>query len=84
MIGAGMAGLAAALALADSGSAVSLYEASPAAGGRCRSYHDKELGCRIDNGNHLWLSGNPSISAFLRRGGAAAPPARPPAAPVPV
>ena len=65
-----MAGLAAALALADAGWAVSLYEASPAAGGRCRSYHDKELGCRIDNGNHLWLSGNRAITGFLRRVGA--------------
>ena len=69
IVGAGIAGLAAALALADSGHAVSLYEAGPAAGGRCRSYYDKELGCRIDNGNHLWLSGNKSIAGFLRRVG---------------
>ena len=70
VIGAGMAGLAAALALVDAGRAVTVYEAGPAAGGRCRSYHDKELGCRIDNGNHLWLSGNRSIAGFLRRVGA--------------
>ncbi len=70
VVGAGMAGLAAALALADAGHEVTLYEAGPAAGGRCRSYHDKELGCRIDNGNHLWLSGNRTIAAFLRRIGA--------------
>ena len=70
VIGAGMAGLAAALALADAGQEVTLHEAGPAAGGRCRSYHDKELGCRIDNGNHLWLSGNRTIAAFLRRIGA--------------
>ena len=70
VVGAGMAGLAAALALADAGWAVSVYEASPAAGGRCRSYFDKELGCRIDNGNHLWLSGNRGIAGFLRRVGA--------------
>ena len=52
------------------GAPVTVYEAGPAAGGRCRSYHDKELGCRIDNGNHLWLSGNRSIAGFLRRVGA--------------
>ena len=80
VIGAGMAGLAAALALADAGNAVSLYEAGPAAGGRCRSYIDKELGCRIDNGNHLWLSGNRAIDGFLRRIGAQGTLAGPPRA----
>ncbi len=70
VVGAGMAGLTAALALVDAGRPVTLYEAGPAAGGRCRSYHDRELGCRIDNGNHLWLSGNPGIARFLRRVGA--------------
>jgi squalene-associated FAD-dependent desaturase len=69
VIGAGMAGLAAALALVDAGHRVTVYEAGPAAGGRCRSYHDKELDCRIDNGNHLWLSGNRAIAGFLRRVG---------------
>lgn len=67
VIGAGLAGLAAALDLADAGQAVTLYEAGPAAGGRCRSYFDRELGCRIDNGNHLLLSGNTAAMAFLRR-----------------
>ena len=69
VVGAGIAGLSAALALADAGRPVTLYEAGPAAGGRCRSYFDRELGCRIDNGNHLWLSGNRAIAAFLRRVG---------------
>jgi len=67
IIGAGLAGLAAALDLADSGHAISLYEAGPAAGGRCRSYFDRELGCRIDNGNHLLLSGNHAAMAYLKR-----------------
>lgn len=69
VIGAGLAGLAAALRLADAGIAVTLHEAGPAAGGRCRSYMDRELGCRIDNGNHLLLSGNRSAWAFLDRVG---------------
>ena len=72
VVGAGMVGLAAALALVDAGHSVTVYEAGPAAGGRCRSYHDRELGCRIDNGNHLWLSGNRAIAGFLRRIGAEA------------
>src|SRR3984893_15501458 len=58
VVGAGLAGLAAAIALAHTGRCVILYEAAPQAGGRCRSYFDAELGCRIDNGNHLLLAGN--------------------------
>jgi squalene-associated FAD-dependent desaturase len=67
IIGAGLAGLAAAIDLADAGQAISLYEAGPAAGGRCRSYFDRELGCRIDNGNHLLLSGNHAAMGYLKR-----------------
>ena len=58
IIGAGLAGLAAAVALARAGYRATLYESGPAAGGRCRSYFDRELAARIDNGNHLLLSGN--------------------------
>jgi len=65
IIGAGLAGLAAALSLSASGRQVTLYEAGPAAGGRCRSYFDNELGIRIDNGNHLLLSGNKDAFAYI-------------------
>ncbi|WP_287834401.1 hydroxysqualene dehydroxylase HpnE [Acidiphilium sp.] len=70
VIGAGMAGLSAATTLAARGRRVVLYEAAKWAGGRCRSYHDAALGCRIDNGNHLLLSGNRSTMTYLRRIGA--------------
>jgi squalene-associated FAD-dependent desaturase len=70
IIGAGLAGLSAAVELANAGKRVVLYEAGPQAGGRCRSYFDEKLGCRIDNGNHLLLSGNRSAMAYLRRIGA--------------
>lgn len=70
VIGAGLAGLAAALDCVAAGRPVVLYEAGPAAGGRCRSYFDRELGCRIDNGNHLLLSGNRAAMAYLDRIGA--------------
>ncbi|MCL2430336.1 MAG: hydroxysqualene dehydroxylase HpnE [Alphaproteobacteria bacterium] len=70
VIGAGLAGLSAALALADQGRAVTVYEAGPQAGGRCRSYFDRALGCTVDNGNHLLLSGNRAAMAFLERIGA--------------
>ena len=65
VVGAGLAGLAASVALADQGHAVILYEAGPQAGGRCRSFADSELGVRIDNGNHLLLSGNEAASAYI-------------------
>jgi len=65
IIGGGLAGLAAALKLASAGHKVTLYEAGPACGGRCRSYFDRELGCRIDNGNHLLLSGNDAAMSYL-------------------
>lgn len=72
VIGAGLAGLAAAVALTERGEAVRLSEAAPQAGGRCRSYHDAQLGMVIDNGNHLVLSGNPAVRRYLRATGAEA------------
>jgi len=71
VVGAGLAGLAAALRLAESGVGVVLHEAARQAGGRCRSYLDATLGCRIDNGNHLFIAGNHAAMDYLRRIGAA-------------
>jgi squalene-associated FAD-dependent desaturase len=65
IIGAGLAGLSAALQLCLLGEKVTLYEAAPFAGGRCRSFLDRDLGCRIDNGNHLVLSGNAAVQHYL-------------------
>ena len=70
VVGAGLAGLAAAVELAAQGRRVQLYEAGRHAGGRCRSYFDAELGCRIDNGNHLLLAGNRAALGYLERIGA--------------
>ncbi len=65
VIGAGLAGLACAVALAERGRAVSLYDAAGQAGGRCRSLFDQSLGRPIDNGNHLLLSANQAALGFL-------------------
>jgi squalene-associated FAD-dependent desaturase len=65
IIGAGLSGLSAALQLSLMGEKVTIYETAPYAGGRCRSYYDREMGCRIDNGNHLVLSGNAAVQDYL-------------------
>ena len=70
VIGAGLAGLAAALALDPRRHRIVLHEAARHAGGRCRSYHDAALGQVIDNGNHLVLSGNRAVRDHLRTIGA--------------
>ena len=70
VVGAGLAGLAAATALAAQGKRVTLFEAAPQAGGRCRSYFDAAFDGIIDNGNHLVLSGNHAVRAYLARIGA--------------
>ena len=75
--GAGLAGLAAAVAFAEAGCPVTLSDSAAQAGGRCRSYRDPQLGLTIDNGNHLVLAGNQAVAEFRRTVGAAAPLAGP-------
>ena len=65
IIGAGLAGLSAAVRLAERGQRVTVYEAAGQAGGRCRSYYDAGFGAVIDNGNHLLLSGNEAAMGYL-------------------
>ena len=67
VVGAGLSGLSAAVRLVEAGRTVMVHEAAGHAGGRCRSYHDPQLGMTIDNGNHLVLSGNGATFAFLDR-----------------
>jgi squalene-associated FAD-dependent desaturase len=65
IIGAGLAGLSAAVRSIERGARVHVHEATAQAGGRCRSYHDLTIGMTIDNGNHLLLSGNRAALAYL-------------------
>ena len=65
VVGAGVAGLSAAVALAVRGCRVEIIEATAAAGGRCRSYYDPALERVVDNGNHLILSGNHAVRDYL-------------------
>lgn len=75
--GAGLAGLSAAVRLAESGLKVSIYEAAAQAGGRCRSYCDSQLDMTIDNGNHLVFTGNDAVKRFRHSVGATDPLAGP-------
>lgn len=70
VVGAGLSGLAAAVRLSEADVPVTIHESAGHAGGRCRSYHDASLDCRIDNGNHLMLAGNYTIQRYLRTIGA--------------
>ncbi|MBE1236684.1 FAD-dependent oxidoreductase [Phaeovibrio sulfidiphilus] len=70
VIGAGLAGLTSAIRLTEAGVKVALYEAAPQAGGRVRSFFDDSLGCVVDNGTHLLLSGNDRTLAYLDTVGA--------------
>ena len=70
VIGAGLAGLSAAVRLTGAGVKTVVHEAAAAAGGRCKSFFDPGLGAEIDNGNHLILSGNQAALDYLGRIGA--------------
>lgn len=70
IIGAGVSGLAAAVRLSNAGFAVHVHEATPQAGGRCRSFYDAATDLMIDNGNHLVLSGNKSVLDYAKSIGA--------------
>lgn len=65
-----MAGLSAAVELARAGYAVDIVDSASQAGGRCRSYFDKQLDRMIDNGNHLVLAGNDAVARYLATIGA--------------
>ena len=67
VIGAGLAGLSAALRLIDRGIETTVLEASPHLGGRCRSYQDPALDLLLDNGTHALTVANPVALALLDR-----------------
>ncbi len=70
VVGAGIAGLACAVRLAQQGRHVRLYEAAGQAGGRCRSYYDSRLERTIDNGNHILLTANKEALSYVEEIGA--------------
>jgi squalene-associated FAD-dependent desaturase len=70
VVGGGVAGLAAAAALADRGARVAVVEARPRLGGRASSFVDPATGETMDNGQHILMGCYRETFAFLRRIGA--------------
>ncbi len=71
VVGAGVAGLAAACALADSGYSVRVLERRPYVGGRASSYEHPGAGEIIDNCQHILLGCCTNLVDFYRRLGVA-------------
>ncbi|HKU81843.1 MAG TPA: FAD-dependent oxidoreductase, partial [Candidatus Tumulicola sp.] len=65
VVGAGLAGLAAALALKDAGAYVELFERGRLLGGRATSFEID--GCEVDNGQHVFLACCTEFVQFARR-----------------
>ncbi|RQS67704.1 FAD-binding protein [Burkholderia sp. Bp8963] len=71
VVGAGLAGLSAAVELQRRGRRIVLHDAHAQPGGRCRSWFDGTLNATIDSGLHLVFAGQPSTQRYLRAIGAA-------------
>jgi squalene-associated FAD-dependent desaturase len=71
VIGAGFAGLSAAVRLADAGRKVVVFEQAPRLGGRATAFTDKTTGDRVDNGQHALFGCYRETYAFLRTIGTA-------------
>ena len=69
MIGAGLAGLTAALDLADAGRQVALFERRPYPGGKAYSFTDPNHDVVLDNGQHITMRCCTAFQALLDRVG---------------
>ena len=69
IVGAGLAGLSAAVDLVDAGHRVDLYEARPFMGGKVGSWEDPE-GNHIEMGLHVFFFNYANLFALLRKVGA--------------
>ncbi len=67
VVGGGLAGLAAACALAESGLRVTLFERRPYLGGRASSYEHPGTGEVVDNCQHVLLGCCTNLIEFYRR-----------------
>ncbi|HSL23468.1 MAG TPA: hydroxysqualene dehydroxylase HpnE [Vicinamibacterales bacterium] len=71
VVGAGFAGLSAAVRLCLAGKRVLVLEARPRLGGRASAFEDKATGAQVDNGQHVLFGCYRETLALLRTVGAA-------------
>ncbi len=71
VIGAGLAGLTAALDLADAGRRVALFERRPFLGGKAYSFTDPNHDVVLDNGQHITMRCCTAFQALIERIGCA-------------
>ncbi|MCX5951005.1 MAG: oleate hydratase, partial [Cyanobacteria bacterium] len=69
IVGAGLAGLSAAVDLVEAGHEVDLYEARPFMGGKVGSWEDPE-GNHIEMGLHVFFFNYTNLFALMRKVGA--------------
>ncbi|HZU75723.1 MAG TPA: hydroxysqualene dehydroxylase HpnE [Dehalococcoidia bacterium] len=67
VLGAGLAGLAAACELADRRHQVTVFERRPWAGGKTYSFVERETGEQVDNGQHIFMPCMTAYTAFLAK-----------------
>ncbi|RQR51666.1 FAD-binding protein [Burkholderia sp. Bp9126] len=70
VVGAGLAGLSAAVELQRRGRRIVLHDAHAQAGGRCRSWFDGTLNATVDSGLHRVFAGQAATQRYLRAIGA--------------
>ena len=70
VLGGGVAGLSAARSLIERGFSVSLVEKRPFLGGRAYSFHSRDTGAEVDNGQHVFMGCCTYYIDFIRALGA--------------
>ena len=66
VLGGGLAGLSAARSLIEKGFRVTLVEKRPYLGGRAFSFHSRDVGVEVDNGQHVFMGCCAYYIDFLR------------------
>lgn len=69
IVGGGLAGLAAAVALAGRGLRITIVESRPRLGGRASSFHDPATGELVDNCQHVSMACCTNLADFCQRVG---------------